>query len=42
MAVAEITPPAPRADPLAGRAYCLLVVRELARPAVDPAGNRSL
>ncbi len=41
MTVAEITPPAPRADAVAGHAYCLPVVRELALPVVDPAANRT-
>ena len=33
MTVAQITPPAPRTDALAGHAYCLPVVREL--PVLD-------
>ena len=41
MTVAQITPPAPRTDALAGHAYCLPVVRELPVPAADPAGDRS-
>jgi hypothetical protein len=41
MTVAQITPPAPRTDALAGHAYCLPVVRELSAPADDPAGDRS-
>jgi hypothetical protein len=41
MTVAQITPPAPRTDALAGRAYGLPVVRELSLPAPDPAGDRT-
>ena len=41
MTVAEITPPAPRADAVAAHAYCLPVVRELALAVADPAGDRS-
>ena len=41
MTVAEITPPAPRADAVARHAYCLPVVRELPLPVADPAANRS-
>ena len=41
MTVAQITPPAPRTDALAGHAYGLPVVRELPQPAADPAGDRS-
>ena len=40
MTVAQITPPTPRSD-AAGHAYCLPVVRELERPAADPAGDRA-
>ena len=41
MTVAQITPPAPRADALAAHAYCLPVVRELPAPVADPAGDRT-
>jgi hypothetical protein len=41
MTVAQITPPAPRAEALAGHAYGLPVVRELPQPAADPAGDRT-
>jgi hypothetical protein len=41
MTVAQITPPAPRADALAGHAYCLPVVRELPGLPADRAGDRS-
>jgi hypothetical protein len=41
MTVAQITPPAPRADALAAHAYCLPVVRELQQPVADAAADRS-
>ena len=41
MTVAQITPPASRIEAVAGHAYCLPVVRELPRPVVDPAGDRT-
>ena len=41
MTVAQITPPAPRTDAVAGHAYCLPVVRELPAPVADPAGDRT-
>lgn len=41
MTVAQITPPAPRTDALAGHAHGLPDVRELPQPAADSAGNRS-
>jgi hypothetical protein len=41
MTVAQITPPAPRADALAAHSYCLPVVRELPCPSGDRAGDRT-
>ena len=41
MTVAMITPPAPRADAVAGHVYCLPVVRELPLPAADCRDARS-
>ena len=41
MTVAEITPPAPRADAVARHAYCLPVVRELPLPVSDSRDARS-
>jgi hypothetical protein len=41
MTVAEITPPAPRADAVAGHAYCLPVVRELPRPVAQAGDERT-
>ena len=41
MTAAQISPPAPRGEVVAGHAYCLPVVRELALPVVDAAGNRT-
>jgi hypothetical protein len=41
MTVAQITPPAPRAEAVAGHAYCLPVVRELPGPGGDPAADRT-
>ena len=41
MTVAQITPPAPRTEMLAGHTYCLPVVRELPSPAADPVGDRT-
>ena len=41
MTVAQITPPAPRTDALAGHAYGLPVVRELPGPVADPAADRT-
>jgi hypothetical protein len=41
MTVAQITPPAPRTEALAGHAYGLPVVRELPAPVADPAGDRA-
>ena len=41
MPVAQILPPGPRTDALAGHAYCLPVVRELPGPVADPAGDRT-
>jgi hypothetical protein len=40
MTVAQISPPAPRSEAVAGHAYCLPVVRELPLPVADP-GDRS-
>jgi hypothetical protein len=40
MTVAQITPPAPRTEALAGHAYGLPVVRELPQPVADPAADR--
>ena len=41
MTLAQITPPAPRTDALAGHAYSLPVVRELPNRIVDRAGDRT-
>jgi len=41
MTVAQITPPPPRTNALAGHAFCLSVVRELPGPVADPAGDRT-
>jgi hypothetical protein len=41
MTVAQITPPAPRTDALAGHAYCMPVVRELLVPVADGAADRT-
>jgi hypothetical protein len=41
MTVAQITPPPPRTEALAGHTYGLPVVRELQQPAADPAGDRT-
>ena len=41
MTVAQITPPAPRTEALAGHTYGLPVVRELPVPVADPAGDRA-
>jgi hypothetical protein len=41
MTAAQITPPAPRTDALAARAYCLPVVRELPGPVAGCVGDRT-
>jgi hypothetical protein len=41
MTAAQISPPAPRSEAVAGHAYCLPVVRELPLPVADLAGDRS-
>ena len=41
MTAAQITPPAPRTDALAGHAYCLPVVRELPVPVAELAADRT-
>jgi hypothetical protein len=41
MTVAQITPPAPRTEALAGHAYSLPVVRELQQPLADHADGRT-
>jgi hypothetical protein len=40
MTAAQISPAAPRAEAVAGHAYCLPVVRELPLPATNPADDR--
>jgi hypothetical protein len=40
MTAAQISSAAPRAEAVAGHAYCLPVVRELPLPAADP-GDRT-
>jgi hypothetical protein len=41
MTVAQITPPAPRTEALAGHAYGLPVVRELQQPVADASADRT-
>jgi hypothetical protein len=41
MTVAQVTPPAPRTDALAGHAHCLPVVRELPGAVADATGDRT-
>jgi hypothetical protein len=41
MTVAQITPPTPRTEALAGHAYGLPVVRERPVPVADPATDRT-
>lgn len=41
MTAAQISPPAPRTDAVAGYAYCIPVVREIPPPVADPAGDRT-
>jgi hypothetical protein len=41
MTVAQITPPAPRTDALAGHTYCLPVVRELPVAGAERATDRT-
>jgi hypothetical protein len=40
MTAAQISPPAPRSEAVAGHTYCLPVVRELPLRVADPAGDR--
>jgi hypothetical protein len=41
MTTAQISPPVPRTDTVAGHAYRLPVVRELPLRVTDPAGDRT-
>ena len=41
MTVAQITPPAPRTEALAGHAYCLPEVREVQQPVAESSADRT-